>query len=230
MWYGGRRKESRILKLSIGQSRRNAHHPRRVNLFDAARVKLDDRVPPYAKSPRARMSARCKRCNYRAPPIVLTGSRTPARRCASTAQGAAAGEGFLPGLLTPVAGASPQRVSHQLALTRKMLSGRAANRASRSRTKASVPNAASADRDCVHATYSTDPGRYSHRNTAFPRSDCELKSGLLIANGAAGPALSGSTVYFVTMPSLFVVAAIVPRSRPYTSVSSDRGAAYSLKS
>src|SRR3989304_2928900 len=36
---------------------------------------------------------------------------------------------------------------------------------------------------------------YSHRSTAFPRSDLKLKSGLSNEKGTAGPVPSGSTVY-----------------------------------
>src|SRR5213595_1399530 len=41
-----------------------------------------------------------------------------------------------------------------------------------------LPSSSDAERLCVHTKNSVEPGMYSHRKTALPRSDLKLKSGL----------------------------------------------------
>src|SRR5215203_4349856 len=85
-------------------------------------------------------------------------------------------------------------------------------------------------RCCCQTKKSADPGRYSHRTTALPRSDCTLKSGFEIANDGAGPLPSGSTVYPVLVDvAASVVGVIVVPSRPYCVYVVVRGLASSLK-
>ena len=73
------------------------------------------------------------------------------------------------------------------------------------------PLSSAAERLCVHTKYSVDPGRYSQRRTALPRSDLKLKSWFPNDIGWAGPTPSGSTVYeFVE--STYVI--VEPLSRP----------------
>src|SRR5204863_3986089 len=74
----------------------------------------------------------------------------------------------------------------------------------------------------VHTTDSVEPGWYSQRNTALPRSDRNVKSWRGMTNGAAGPAPSGS------IESPAATGVDVPTSTPYTSLRSPRGAANSL--
>src|SRR5512133_1023139 len=111
------------------------------------------------------------------------------------------------------------RASHQFIFTRKMLSGRVAVSARASRPRSNSPEASLLLRDCVQTKKSVEPGRYSHRKTALPRSDRTLKFGLPMLNEEAAPAPSGSTVYDVTRPSLLRFSTIVPASRPYTTTS-----------
>ena len=40
------------------------------------------------------------------------------------------------------------------------------------------PELSTSPRLCVQTKYTVEPGRYSHRSTAFPRRDFKLKSGL----------------------------------------------------
>src|SRR5687767_1836649 len=111
-----------------------------------------------------------------------------------------------------------QRANQYVAFTRNTLLGRA--KISRTSLPAlkSPSNASNALRDCCHTKKRADPGRYSHRTTAFPRRECVLKSGLLIVNGDAGPAPSGSTRYDSTFDEDPVCGVIVlPTSRPYRS-------------
>src|SRR5690348_9093164 len=104
-----------------------------------------------------------------------------------------------------------------------MLSGCASNRPRTSRENERSPFGATSLRDCVHTRKMVEPGRYSQRNTAFPRSERKLKFGSLNENGLAGPVPSGSTVY-VPLAEL-----MVPMSLPYDCVASVRGAVNSLK-
>src|SRR5437867_1392116 len=74
----------------------------------------------------------------------------------------------------------------------------------------------------VHTTNSVEPGWYSQRNTALPRSDRNVKCWCGTTDGGDGPAAAGS----VGSPAATVV--VVPTSTPYTSLPSPRGAANSL--
>src|SRR5687768_3808370 len=94
---------------------------------------------------------------------------------------------------------------------RKMLSGCAPNNALRSLEKSKSPSGALDDLFCCHTKYSVDPGRYSQRNTALPRSERKLKSGSPNEMGvAAVPAPSASTVYSVAPELVVVVVISVP--------------------
>src|SRR6267143_1721193 len=86
------------------------------------------------------------------------------------------------------------------------------------------PLFSSSERLCVHTKKIVEPGRYSHRSTALPRSETKLKLGS--GNVRESPALPviGCTTY--VPPE---VRAIVPPSRPYTLKSKLRGRATSLK-
>ena len=95
-----------------------------------------------------------------------------------------------------------------------MLSGRVVHSPSKSRPKLKSPYGCESLRECVHAMYSVEPGRYSQRKTTLPRSERKLKSGLDTVNAAAGPPPSGSIAYDVTTPPAPTVGVIVPRSLP----------------
>jgi len=77
-----------------------------------------------------------------------------------------------------------------------------------SREKSRSPTVALWLRAWVQTTNIVEPGRYSQRSTALPRSERKLKLGSLNVNGCAGPPASGSTVY---VPP---ASPIVPRSTP----------------
>src|SRR3989442_14382778 len=80
----------------------------------------------------------------------------------------------------------------------------------------------------VHTTNRVDPGRYSQRSTAFPRSDRKVNVGsanvkfgepppafrVIVAGSCAGSAVGATTA--------------VPKSRPYSSRRADGGAVNSL--
>src|SRR6266536_4088955 len=85
---------------------------------------------------------------------------------------------------------------HQyVALIMKMFSAGARNIRPTDEPNRKSPTSSKSDRLWVHTKYSVDPGMYSQRSTALPRSDLKLKSGLPKDNGCAGPAPSGSTSY-----------------------------------
>src|SRR5438128_11770208 len=72
---------------------------------------------------------------------------------------------------------------HQyVALIMKMLSALACISRSSERWKAKSPMSSTSCRVWVHTKNSVEPGRYSQRSTALPRSDRRLKSG---SEGAA---------------------------------------------
>src|ERR1700720_4714435 len=77
----------------------------------------------------------------------------------------------------------------------------------------------------VQTTNRVDPGLYSQRNTAFPRSDRNVNVGSgNVKLGAPPPALS------VTVSGAGLAAGVtvtVPKSRPYSSLRTERGAANS---
>src|SRR5437868_4707624 len=108
-----------------------------------------------------------------------------------------------------------------------MLSGCASKSADRSRPRLKSPNGAVSLRLCVHTRNNVEPGRYSHRNTAFPRSERKLKSGLVMTNELAGPGPSGSIAKVLLSPDPATVT--VPTSFPYVRVAMPRGLTYSLK-
>src|SRR2546421_10709837 len=87
------------------------------------------------------------------------------------------------------------------------------------------PMFSSSERLCVHTKKIVEPGRYSHRSTALPRSDTKLKLGSLKARESALFPVIGCTTY---VPS--DARAIVPPSRPYTEKANERARAPSLKS
>src|SRR5260221_365812 len=66
------------------------------------------------------------------------------------------------------------------------------NSAPASLPKSMVPRPSDDSPLRVHTTKIVDPGRYSHRSTAFPRSERNVKSCGEMTNPAAGPAPSGS--------------------------------------
>ena len=87
--------------------------------------------------------------------------------------------------------AEPVRRLHEEHVVRPIGEQRTARRGgSRGRRYTSPP-----ERCCVHTKNIVEPGRYSHRSTAVPRSERLVKFGSPKLNGAAGPAPSGSTVY-----------------------------------
>lgn len=109
-----------------------------------------------------------------------------------------------------------------------MLSGFAPPILSSDRRKRKSPKGSLPDRLCVQTRYKVDPGRYSHRNTAFPRKDTKLKSGLEMVIEGAGPDPSESTIKdFV--PSGAVDSVSVEFPSPKTSKSYDRGLASSFQ-
>ena len=76
-----------------------------------------------------------------------------------------------------------------------MLSGCASNSALRSRLKLKLPIGSVSDLFCCHTKYNVEPGRYSHRITALPRSERKLKFGSLKEKRSARvPAPSASIV------------------------------------
>src|SRR5438093_12064343 len=77
---------------------------------------------------------------------------------------------------------------HQyVALIMKMLSAGARNIRPIEDPKRKSPLISESSRFCVHTKYSVEPGMYSQRSTALPRSDLQLKSGLPKENGLSGP-------------------------------------------
>src|SRR5712664_855067 len=83
----------------------------------------------------------------------------------------------------------------------------------------------------VHTTNNVDPGRYSQRNTALPRSDRNVNVGSGNEKlGAPPPRVSASTVMVAGSRAGFAagVTFTVPKSRPYSSRRAERGAANSL--
>jgi hypothetical protein len=79
-----------------------------------------------------------------------------------------------------------------------MLSGRRSKRRSKGRASPNAPSASTSSASGVHTKNRVEPGRYSHRKTALPRSEANRKSGFPNENGSAAPPPSGSTV---TCPS-----------------------------
>src|SRR5947208_6332446 len=83
---------------------------------------------------------------------------------------------------------------HQyVALTMKIFSAGALSMLPIDEPNLKLPLSSAAERLCVHTKNSVEPGLYSQRSTALPRSDLKLKSGLPNENGCTGPAPSGST-------------------------------------
>src|SRR5437016_7767643 len=87
------------------------------------------------------------------------------------------------------------------------------------------PMFSSSERLCVHTKKIVEPGRYSQRSTALPRSDTKLKFGSRKLRESVVFPVIGCTTY---APS--DARAIVPPSRPYTVKSNERGRVTSLKS
>ena len=61
-----------------------------------------------------------------------------------------------------------------------------------SRPSSESPFGWMSERRCCHTRYMVEPGRYSQRRTALPRSDWLLKSWFSTVKMAAGPLPSGS--------------------------------------
>src|SRR2546427_2264521 len=73
---------------------------------------------------------------------------------------------------------------HQyVALTMKMFSAGALSMLPIDEPNLKFPLSSAAERLCVHTKNSVEPGMYSQRSTALPRSDLKLKSGLPNVNG-----------------------------------------------
>src|SRR5687767_11193823 len=106
-----------------------------------------------------------------------------------------------------------------------MLSGCALNRAFRSRPKSKLPIGAVSDLFCCHTKKSVEPGRYSHRTTALPRSARKLKSGSKTLNDAAGPEGPSGSIVYLRVPSTIVELTWSPVK---ACSSFDRGRTYSL--
>src|SRR5437868_14644520 len=105
---------------------------------------------------------------------------------------------------------SPYLANQYVAFTRNVFEGRPnISRVSRPKRK-SPSSGVNARRSCCHTKNRAEPGRYSQRITALPRSDCVRKSGLLIENAADGPVPSGSTLYESTFPPLVTGAIVLP--------------------
>src|SRR5215471_13704374 len=77
----------------------------------------------------------------------------------------------------------------------------------------------------VHTRYSVEPGWYSHRSTALPRSERNVNVGSLNWKLSDGTAASGWIVIVFGDPGL---TATDPMSWPYVNFLSPRGAANSL--
>src|SRR5438876_6628857 len=73
------------------------------------------------------------------------------------------------------------------------------------------PMFSSSERLCVHTKKIVEPGRYSHRSTALPRSDTELKLGWLKVRESAPFPVIRCTTYVSSDARAIVLA-----SRPYT--------------
>src|SRR6266540_6234280 len=66
------------------------------------------------------------------------------------------------------------------------------NRARASSPKSTVPRVSDDDPLRVHTRYKVEPGRYSQRRTALPRSDRSVKLGSSTGKGRVGPPPSTS--------------------------------------
>src|SRR5690348_7493952 len=112
--------------------------------------------------------------------------------------------------------ASPHRPIQKFTFTWNRSTGLSLKIALVALPKSKSPTGSNPVRCCVHTKYTVDPGRYSHRSTALPRSDRVVKSGSAKENAGAGPAPSGSTVYVADDPDPpdAGVRTIVPMSSP----------------
>src|SRR5438093_439670 len=101
---------------------------------------------------------------------------------------------------------------HQyVALIMKMFSAGAVSMLRIEEPNLKSPLSSKAERLCVQTKYSVEPGMYSQRSTALPRSDLKLKLWLPNDIGCAGPGPSGSTVYEFVESTYAIVE---PLSRP----------------
>src|SRR5467141_2837797 len=80
----------------------------------------------------------------------------------------------------------------------------------------------------VQTTNRVDPGRYSQRSTAFPRSDRKVNVGSANVKFGEPPPAFKVIVARSCAGSAAGVTTAVPKSRPYSSRRAERGAANSL--
>jgi len=83
---------------------------------------------------------------------------------------------------------------HQVPLRTNTFSGGTPHSPLKSRLRSNSPVPRKPNLLCCHTRNSAEPGRYSHRSTALPRSKRLLKSRSEKVNAGAAPAASGSTV------------------------------------